>query len=80
MILNNYRIPGSRSKGKDNDREGKGARRKGQQREENLANGGDRPGEGDNYKPREEFGSWGVVIIKISGGPGRGFSIYRGEC
>ena len=58
MILNSYRAPGSRAKGTDNPREGKGARLKGQQREENLANGGDQSGEGDNYQHQEECGSW----------------------
>ena len=68
-FLNGYRIPGSRARGKDNPREGKGTRRKGHQREENIADVGDRSGEGDNYQPQEAFGSreggkyqdiWGV--------------------
>ena len=39
VIMNSSRIPGSRSKGKDNPRDGKGARRKGKQGEENLSDG-----------------------------------------
>ena len=68
VILNSYRIPCSRSQGKDNPRGGKCARRGGRQREENIPNGGDRSGEGDNYQPQEEFGSRWAIIIKISGG------------
>ena len=59
VIMNSYRVPGSRSKGKDNTREGKGARRKGQRREANLADGGDQAGEDDNYLPQESFVSRG---------------------
>ena len=58
MILNSYRIPGSRAKGKDNHREGKGTRWEGQRREENLADGGDQSGEDDNYQSQEDFESW----------------------
>ena len=79
VILNRNRILGSRGKGNDNDREGKDARWEGKQREANLANGGDQPEEGDNYQLREEFGSWGEIIIKISGGSDRGCSIYGGD-
>ena len=59
MVLNHSIIPGSRGKVKANDREGKGARREGKQREENLAYGGDQAGEGDNYQLQEEFGCRG---------------------
>ena len=53
-----YRIPGSRAKGKDNPRGGSGTRWKGQQGEPNLPDGGDQSGEGGNYQPQQEFGSW----------------------
>ena len=48
VILNQSRIPASRGKGKDNDREGKGALRMGQW-DANLTDGVENPGEGDNY-------------------------------
>ena len=81
VILNNYRTPGSRAKGKDNDREGKGARRKGQQRDANLANGGDQSGKGDNYQLREEFGSaWGNNYRDIWGDQTTDVRYTGGKC
>ena len=69
VILNHNRIPGARGKCKDNAREGKIARRKGKQRAENLANGGDQSGEGDNYRLQERVLEVGAkIIIKIYGG------------
>ena len=56
-ILNSNRIPGSRAKGKDNPREGKGSLWEGQQRDANLAIVGDQSVEDDNCQPQEEFGS-----------------------
>ena len=49
VILNRNRIPGSRGKGKDNARGGKGARWKGR-REEDVAGGIENPGGCDNYQ------------------------------
>ena len=58
VILNQSRIPCSVGKGKDNAREGKGARFQGQRREGNLENGGGQSGEGGNYQLQEEFANW----------------------
>ena len=58
VIMNSHRIPGSRSKGKDNTRDGKGALREGRQRAANLADGGDQTGGDDNCQSRESFGNW----------------------
>ena len=80
MILNIYRIPGSRAKGKGNPREGKGARRGGQQREEILAKGGDQPGEGYTYQHREGLEVGGAISIKISRVSENGCSLYGGKC
>ena len=69
MVLNQSRIPGSRGRGKDNDREGKGARWEGRRREANLANGGVANPEKviiSNFKRSLEIGQ--TIITKISGG------------
>ena len=79
MISNNYRIPGSRANGGDNARGGKGSRRKRRQSASNLANGGDRPGEDDNFQPQEEFASReGGNYQDIRGGPAADV-LYTGE-
>ena len=67
VILNQSRIPGSRGKGKDNDREGKGARREGRRRESNLANGGANPEKVVIINFKRSLGIGNEIIIKISG-------------
>ena len=69
-ILNRNRITGSRGKGKDNARDGKGARWKGQ-REENLTEYIENPGGSDNYQSQGEFGNGSGVITMATGGSGR---------
>ena len=79
IIMNIYRIHGSRSKGKDNPREGKGARWGGKQREANCPDAGDQTGGDDNCQHQESFESRGVISIKIYGGVRPWMFAIRGE-
>ena len=67
VILNRHRGPGSRVRNKNNDKAGKGTRRKGQ-REANRAEGIDNHGRSDNHHAQEELVNEGKMIIKITWG------------
>ena len=80
VASNSYRIPGARAQGKDNHRERKGTRRKGQRREENLANCGDQSGVSSNYQHQDEFGSLGGDKYQDVWGIRPWMFTIRGEC
>ena len=70
VVLNKSRIPGSRGKGKDNAREGKGARWKGLEEKQISQMEGADPEKAIIINVRWSLGIGEKIITQISGWPG----------